>query len=129
MRVYIDPIPGTNRRKGETQMKTYPALPETYFTAMRLFFFRGEYSWGDLTDGPATFDGVVDEVIEKFNGQDARELDLSAKTLRVLEIDGASAIDRTEDVLGELEIHTTWRGQGDEFGCFLCVQPANDLAD
>lgn len=109
-------------------MPTYPALPDTYFTAMRMFCFRGEYSWGDLTDGPATFDEVVALVVEIFDGQDARELELSVKTLRVLEIDGSTAIDRTRDVLGELAINTTWRGNGDEVGSFLRVCTADSLA-
>jgi len=109
-------------------MPAYPALPETYLTAMRMFYFRGEYSWGDLTDGPATFDKVVALVIERFDGQDARELELSVKTLRVLEIDGSTAIDRTRDILGEIAINTTWRGNGDEAGSFLRVCTADSLA-
>lgn len=102
-------------------MPTYPAMPETYHVAMRVLHINGKHVWGDITDGPATFDDVVDLVIEQFDGNDAREMELSAKTLRVLEIDNGVAMDRTEDVLAEIDQFTTWRN-GDEIGVFLRVR-------
>lgn len=101
----------------------YPAMPDTYHVAMRLFFQNGEYAWGDITDGPATFAQTVNAVIDSFDMCDARVMELSTKTLRVLEIDNGVAMDRTDDVLGNIDQHTTWRGYGDEVGLFLRALP------
>ncbi len=100
----------------------FPALREAIL---------GEWSELDAAALDATageLDKVVALVIERFDGQDARELELSVKTLRVLEIDGSTAIDRTRDILGEIAINTTWRGNGDEAGSFLRVCTADSLA-
>ena len=109
-------------------MHTYPAMPDTYHVAMRVFNVTGKHVWGDIADGPATFDEVVDLVIEQFDGDDAREMELSTKTLRVLEIDNGVAMDRTEDVLAYIDQFTTWR-KGDEIGVFLRVRSLDAAED
>lgn len=79
---------------------TYPALPDTYCIVMRVFFLRGEYVWGDLSDGPVTFDNAVDRIIDSFD--DAVWMDPTAETVRVFEIDGRVVLDRTEDALAKV---------------------------
>lgn len=79
----------------------YPAHPSHYFTVSRIYFLNGAFVWGDVTDGyAASFRDACDLVLEAFDGD---AVPLTAKTVRVLEIDGRAVIDRTEDAVGRFE--------------------------
>lgn len=74
-----------------------------YFTAERVFTLNGKAGVGSVSDGPV--ESLEDAVVMLLESIDQAERSFvpSTSTIRVMEIDGSVALDRTQDALELIE--------------------------